>query len=47
MVCTNGDKGTSETSVKPEELAKTREKLAGTQKPICDHPFLLRPQSPT
>jgi LmbE family N-acetylglucosaminyl deacetylase len=25
VVCTNGDKGTSDTSVKPEELAKTRE----------------------
>ncbi len=25
IVCTNGDKGTSDTSVKPEELAKTRE----------------------
>jgi LmbE family N-acetylglucosaminyl deacetylase len=26
VVCTNGDKGTSDASVKPEELAKTREK---------------------
>jgi LmbE family N-acetylglucosaminyl deacetylase len=25
VVCTNGDKGTSDTSVKPEELVKTRE----------------------
>ena len=25
VVCTNGDKGTSDTTVKPEELAKTRE----------------------
>jgi len=25
VVCTNGDKGTSDTNVKPEELAKTRE----------------------
>ena len=25
VVCTNGDKGTSDTSVKPEEIAKTRE----------------------
>jgi len=25
VVCTNGDKGTGDTSVKPEELAKTRE----------------------
>ena len=25
VVCTNGDKGTSDTSVNPEELAKTRE----------------------
>jgi LmbE family N-acetylglucosaminyl deacetylase len=25
VVCTNGDKGTSDASVKPEELAKTRE----------------------
>ena len=25
VVCTNGDKGTSDTSVEPEELAKTRE----------------------
>jgi LmbE family N-acetylglucosaminyl deacetylase len=25
VVCTNGDKGTSDTSIKPEELAKTRE----------------------
>jgi len=26
VVCTNGDKGTSDTTVKPEELAKIREK---------------------
>ena len=26
VVCTNGDKGTSDVSVKPEDLAKTREK---------------------
>ena len=44
VVCTNGDKGTSDTSIKPEELAKIREqeqlaaaKLLGVREVIFLH----------
>jgi len=44
VVCTNGDKGTSDTSIKPEELAKIREqeqlaaaRLLGVRKVIFLH----------